>query len=457
MKKIYLLFATILTLGVASSNAQCFADFQFFVNGSTVNFQDSSSFQFGAFPNHYWDFGDGNNGFGTNPSNTYSAAGNYTVCLTISDTNTNCYDTICKVVTVNNVNPQPCNASFTYTTNNNNVASFTSTVTGGVVPYTYSWDFGNGNSSTLANPTHNYATTGAYVATLTVTGSNGVTCSYSDTVIVNFCNAYFTSSVNSNGVANFTNQSTPNRAGVAYSWDFGDGSQAYVKHPTHTYTVSNLYVVTLSIYDSLANCNSTFSDTINVQVGTQNQCNASYTIAKDSSLAYGVILYNTSSNFGSHFYSWDFGDGTTGSGRTPIHQYQSFGSYVVCLTITDSILNCTSTFCDTVGMDTLGNLKSGFGLTVQDPTITGIDENETLNAVSIYPNPATSNLSLDLTAVGSVLNVQLFDLSGRKVMELKNQVGGNLETIDVSSISNGIYFISLNDGVNQVTKKFIKH
>ena len=456
MKKIYLLFATIFTIGVGSSNAQCFADFQFFTNGSTVNFQDSSSYSPQSAVMFDWNYGDGSFGFGTNPSHTYSSNGTYNVCLTIYDSLQTCFDTICKTIVIMNNQPQNCMVSITYSITNNNQVSFITNLTGGVAPYTYYWDFGNGTNSTIANPTYTYANAGSYVATLLVSDSNGDTCFTSTTINISTCSADFASNVGSNGSVSFTNLSSPLNGQVITTWNFGDGTGSNLTNPTHSYTTSNLYVVTLSTYDSLNNCSASYSDTINVQIGSQSSCNASYTIAKDSSLAFGVILYNTSSNLGSHFYTWNFGDGTTGSGRTPIHQYQSFGSYVVCLTITDSILNCTSTFCDTVGMDTLGNLKAGFGLSVQNPVVTSITEVQDLNAVNIYPNPATSNISIDLTTVKENVILRIYDLTGKVVLEKTNQTGGNVEHLEISNLSNGLYFITLDNGVTNVTKKFIK-
>lgn len=49
-------------------------------------------------------------------------------------------------------------------------------------------------------------------------------------------------------------------------------------------------VITLNYFDSLNNCSAIYSDTVSVQIGTPNQCTASFTKAKDSSATYGVVL-----------------------------------------------------------------------------------------------------------------------------------------------------------------------
>ena len=76
-------------------------------------------------------------------------------------------------------------------------------------------------------------------------------------------------------------------------------------------------------------------------------CTASFSYQGPS--AFGAYLFVGRAGGGSspYTYSWDFGDGTTGTGQTATHSYNASGSYRVCLTITDAN-GCTATDCQTV-------------------------------------------------------------------------------------------------------------
>jgi len=80
-------------------------------------------------------------------------------------------------VTITSVIP-PLTVDFSFSPSSPNVGqsvSFTPTVSGGTAPYTYAWDFGDGGTSTAANPNHTYSTAGSFTAKLTVTDSSSPT------------------------------------------------------------------------------------------------------------------------------------------------------------------------------------------------------------------------------------------------------------------------------------------
>lgn len=141
----------------------------------TVVFTDSST---GAITNRLWNFGDGNsvtNSTGGNVTNTYTAAGAYTVTLTVSGPGGSSTNAQVAYISVTS-NARPV-ASFTGAPTNGFAALqvvFTNSSTGSITNWL--WNFGDGHTvtnSTGGNVTNTYALAGNYTVTLTVTGAGG--------------------------------------------------------------------------------------------------------------------------------------------------------------------------------------------------------------------------------------------------------------------------------------------
>lgn len=363
------------------------------------------------------------------------------------------------VLSINNQLQAQCMASFGSMADSNNTVQFNVMSPQSSSVYTYRWNFGDGSPmDTGASVSHQYSTSGVYAVTLYI-DTFGLQCgSVWDSVFVNYCGAYFSYQIGTNLDVSFTSNAFHSPNGIVYEWDFGDGTGITQKNPTHTYSSYGTYFVTHTVIDSLSQVSCSYTDSVVLAGGPM--CNASYTVEKDSLNTFGVILYNSSSNEPSHLYHWDFGDGQTANGRTPNHQYQNFGNYFVCLTITDSTYNCVSTFCDTVGMDSLGNLNKtvGFSLQVIDPLITSIQENEKsqLEDISIYPNPAKHTLSINLSRIEKAVDLRITDISGKLVMSKTNVQTGTIQQLNIAALSNGFYFLSIENGNNRRVEKIIK-
>jgi len=132
----------------------------------------------GSISAYSWTFGDGGTSTTQSPSYTYAAAGTYTVTLTVTD-NQGATNSVSHTVTVSSGN-QPPTAAFTSSCSGLTCA-FTSTSSdpdGSISAY--SWNFGDGGTSTVQNPSHTYAVGGTtYTVTLTVTDNQGATSSVS--------------------------------------------------------------------------------------------------------------------------------------------------------------------------------------------------------------------------------------------------------------------------------------
>ena len=132
---------------------------------------------------------------------------------------------------------------------------FTSTSTGTITGY--SWSFGDGTTSTTANPTHSYAVAGTFAVGLTVSGPGGTNVlTKAGYILVSSASATapvanFTADKTS-GVAplsvNFTSTSTGSI--TSYAWIFGDGTTSGLQNPTHSYAAAGSYNVSLTVSGS---------------------------------------------------------------------------------------------------------------------------------------------------------------------------------------------------------------
>ncbi|MFQ6090634.1 MAG: PKD domain-containing protein, partial [Candidatus Bipolaricaulia bacterium] len=141
--------------------------------GEEIQFTDQSTDPDGTIQSWSWDFGDGATSTERNPTHKYSAKGKYTVKLTVTD-NGGLKNTATKTLAVG-IKPPIANFAFTPASPRvGQTVQFTdqSTDPDGTIQ-SWSWDFGDGDSSTERNPKHQYAQKGTYTVKLTVTDNDG--------------------------------------------------------------------------------------------------------------------------------------------------------------------------------------------------------------------------------------------------------------------------------------------
>ncbi len=133
---------------------------------------------------------------------------------------------------------------------------------GGVPPYTFVWDFGDGSPhSTEQSPDHTYVAGGSYVATAAVTDSTSASASASVAIAVTpncwvACAASVPLAAGAGSATTFTGSGIPTdcSGGVSYAWDFGDGQGSTQQNPSHSYASPGLYSWSFTATTGAASC-----------------------------------------------------------------------------------------------------------------------------------------------------------------------------------------------------------
>ena len=285
---------------------------------------------------YQWDFGDGGSSNLANPIYTYTLQGTYTVRLIITSA-TGCIDTLTlqnavKVGTKPVVNfsatPIPvCSRQPVYFTDLSAPAD------------EWLWDFGDGGTSNLQNPTYSYNDTGYFTVRL-IAINNGCRDTLIKTnytyVLPPIARFIYTPSCSNRLTFSFTDQST---APQTWSWDFGDGNSSTSQNPAHSYSSLGTYTVTLIVTNG--GCADTTAQTINV-VNENPDFSADKTVACKIALINFTTINIVPANIVNYF--WDFGDGTQQNNSTPTGtaNFTTSGTYTVTLITTD-VNGCTDT------------------------------------------------------------------------------------------------------------------
>jgi PKD repeat protein len=233
---------------VHAGNGDCKSKFNVLPDAASlnVNYSDAS---LGNATSWYWEFGDGHVSNLQSPGYKYTKPGFYQVCLTISKKG--CQDTYFNTIHVGN---NDCKTSFIFFTDSvKKSVEFKDLSLYG--PTMWSWEFGDGTTSTVQNPQHTYTNAGIYTSCLNTMNAAGCINHYCEDIIIgpkgSDCQAAFETFAQNDSVS-FKNKSI----GTAdkWFWDFGDQSTSSLINPSHVYTADGFYMVTLTMYNSAGGC-----------------------------------------------------------------------------------------------------------------------------------------------------------------------------------------------------------
>ncbi len=296
-----------------------------------------------------WLFGDGGTGTGNPASHPYSWNGCFTISMLVTQPN-GCRDTVKMADTIFPIIPMvidtpnsgcvPLTVPFSLTLLTVACDTYTFSYPYGVA--SYSWTFGDGSPvSTGATPSHTYTAVGVYSGHVNFTTVNGCSGSKDFTIYVGtppVASFYgMPTHICADQFVNFISTSTG--AITSWQWTFGDGSGSIDSVPTtvHQYPFPGTDTVTLVVFDN--GCPSApfvLPDYITVD-SPKSLFNVNYECAPPTEVNFDNI------SMGATTWTWSFGDGTTSTIFSPVHNYPTLGVYEVSLYTYNSTSGCHDT------------------------------------------------------------------------------------------------------------------
>jgi PKD repeat protein len=237
----------------------------------------------------------------------------------------------------------------------------------------WNWDFGDGSTGTGEMFPYTYAAFGVYTVGLCVVDNEGAESCCETTAMVNgfpLCDAGGPYAADQGEEITFdgTGSSDPEGGVLTYAWDFGDGTTGEGATAPHTYTTFGMFTVSLCVVDDFGaeSCCETTADINALPI-----CDANGPYVGNALEVVHFDGTGSSDPDGTiESYSWDFGDGETGSGATPDHIYMTPGLYTVtlCVVDDDQAESCCETFADID--EPVAVELAGFEITSEDGTVT---------------------------------------------------------------------------------------
>ncbi len=311
--------------------------------GQVVTFTNTSTANGASVITDYsWDFGDGYSDSIPNTTHIYNTPGTYSVTLTVTNSNgqadfelkTNYIVVKPAPTTSFSVNGLGCTVPLT--------VGFSNTGSSGA-NYSYSWNFGNTQTSTLGiPPAQTYSTAGTFNVSLTITNNaSGCSTTFSEPLVVSNYQAGITlpSVVCVDQQVDISDNST---AGAnTWNWNIAPSTGTYVngttnasQNPSFSFSAPGTYTIQLASQNTNSGCSGSTSQTITVQPTPT----PSFTATPLTNCAPSNVTF-TNTSVGGTSYAWTFGDFSSGANNSsnqtsPSHIFSNNGTYDITLTMT---------------------------------------------------------------------------------------------------------------------------
>jgi PKD repeat protein len=345
-------------------------------------YQASNTFDFTFFGEsappanqYFWDFGDGQTGFGQIATHTYGGNPGQTYLVTLTTlvfdpmVGDSCVATSIQEISLGGGNPD-CINWFTYTSNGTYSFNFFGEVEP-QVPSAYVWDFGDGTTGYGQQVSHLFEPSGVtfFNVCLTTYSNN-----FLDSCVAVSCQQVYVGGSGGDCMNTFTYE-TWNNIDFAfmgesvppanqYFWDFGDGSYGTGQTALHTYgpNTGDYVTVILTTYalDPATGDSCVATSVQEVWLnGSGNGCENWFWYEQNN--PFGFNFHGESFPNSAYYYAWDFGDGQTGSGQEVSHVYDPNSGDVFLVILTTYSYGPDGDSCTAVSMQEIWVNSQGNG------------------------------------------------------------------------------------------------
>ncbi len=283
------------------------------------------------------------------------------------------------------------------------------------------WNFGDGQFSTVQNPSHQFHSFGKYLVCLTIEDSCGQD-TFCDTI--HYCIppvAKFDFDI-FDDIIYFNNYSS---LADSIFWDFGDGNYSSLENPEHHFSSFGEYLVCLMVFND---CDTAYyCDTILYCIDPV----ADFYFTNQER---EYCFYCNGQYYDSLY--WDFGDNLYSTIINPVHLYDSSGEFNICLHLYNQCGN--SNTCKTINIS--------------------IPEPDDQLALNIFPNPSDEIITIKIINLPDLINeinIDLYDDIGRLVHRYRFKDNLTSNNIDVTKFADGVYYLNIQIGGNRFIEKFV--